>query len=79
MISGELDLPNDKDFGSIEKANRRTQHVFSPEDWCNLIENARTKNPFQVIRMTTEDFVATQNIRCEIMYQKVNTKKKLGS
>ena len=75
MIFGHLYLPNDRDFGSIKKANQRTQHVFVPEDWCNLVENARTKKSFQVVRMTAEDFVSTQNIRCEIMYRKVNTKK----
>lgn len=66
MISGHAYLPNDRDFGSIEKANRRTQHVFVPEDWCNLVQNARTKNRFQVVRMTTE---------VHKVYRKVNTKK----
>ena len=45
MISGHSYLPNDRDFGSIEKANRKTQHIFVPDDWCSLIENARHKNP----------------------------------
>ena len=30
-------LPNDRDFGSIENANRRTQHVFLPEERCALL------------------------------------------
>ena len=41
MISGHSYLPNDRDFGSIERANRRTQHMFVPEHWCNLVETAR--------------------------------------
>ena len=32
MISGHSYLPNGRDFGSIEKANHRTQHIFIPED-----------------------------------------------
>ena len=75
MIPGHSYLPNDRDFSSIEKANRRTQHVFVPEDWCTLVETARTKNPFHVVRMVKEDFVSTKNIRSEIVYRKVNTKK----
>ena len=73
MISGHSYLPNDRDFGSIEKANRRTQHVYVPEDWCNLVENARRQNAFHVIRITTEDFVSTRNVRSEIVYRKTNT------
>ena len=53
MISGHSYLPNDRDLGSIERANRRTQHVFVPEHWCNLVETARKQNPFHVVRMTT--------------------------
>ena len=75
MISGHSYLPNDRDFGSIENANRRTQHVFVPEDWCTLVERARTKNPFHVVRMKRADFVSTKTIRSEIVYRKVNTKK----
>ena len=45
MILGHSYLPNNRDFGSIEKANRRNQHVFIPEEWCTLVENVRTKNP----------------------------------
>ena len=36
MISGHSYRPNDRDFGSIEKANRKTQHVFVHDDWCSL-------------------------------------------
>ena len=36
MVSGHSYLPNDRDFGSIERANRHTQHIFVPEDWCTL-------------------------------------------
>ena len=75
MISGHSYLTNNRDFGSIEKANRRTQHVFIPGEWCTLVENARTKNPFQVVRMSQEDFVSTKNVRSEIVYRKVNTRK----
>ena len=75
MLSGHSYLPNDRDFGSIEKANRKTQHIFVPDDWCTLVEKARTKNPFVVIRMSTDDFVSIQNVRSQIVYRKKNTQK----
>ena len=74
MVSGHSYLPNDRDFGSIEKANRK-QHVYIPEEWCKLVESCRRKNPFNVTRMDTKDFVSTSNHRTHIVYRKVNTAK----
>ena len=48
IVSGHSYLPNDRDFGSIENANRRTQLAYVLEEWCTLVERARSKNPFQV-------------------------------
>ena len=56
MVSGHSYLPNDRDFGSIEKASRRTQHVYVPDDWCTLVEKSRRNNPFHVTKMKIEDF-----------------------
>ena len=67
MVSGHSYLPNDRDFGNIEKANRK-QHVYVPEEWCNLVEQSRRNNPFTVTRMVTEDFISTSNLRTHIVY-----------
>ena len=75
MLSGHSYLPNDRDFGSIEKASRRTQHVFVPEDWCVLVERARQRNPFTVKRMETCDFLSIESVRSLIVHRKVNTQK----
>lgn len=75
MISGHSYLPNDRDFGSIEKANRKTQHVFVPDDWCSQIENARHKNPFAVTKMSTSDFFSIDNVKSLIVHCKTNTHK----
>ena len=75
MVSGHSYLPNDRDFGSIEKASRRTQHVYVPDDWCTLVKKARKNNPFHFTKMKIEDFVSLQNVRSSIVYRKVNTHK----
>ena len=33
MVSGHSYLPNDRDFGSIEIAWKKTAHIYVPEDW----------------------------------------------
>lgn len=75
MMLGHSYLPNDRDFGSIEKASRRSPHIFVPDDWATLVEKARGKNPFKVTNMAMSDFVSVQAIRSEIVYRKINTKK----
>ena len=75
MISGHSYLPNDRDFGSIEKANRKTQHVFVPDDWCTLIENSHHKNPFSVTKMSASDFISMDNVKSLIVHRKTNTHK----
>ena len=32
MVSGHSYLPNDRDFGIIESAKRRSQHIYVPHD-----------------------------------------------
>ena len=54
----------------FENANRRTQLVFVPEDWCTLVERIRSRNAFQVVHMKRENF---QSVK-KIIYHKVNTK-----
>ena len=75
MLSGHSYLPNDRDFETIEKASRHTQHVYVPEDWCVLVERARQRNPFTVKQMATSDFVSIENVRSLIVYRKTNTQK----
>ena len=43
MIVGHSYLPNDRDFGSIETERRKHNTVFVPEEWSDLILNARRK------------------------------------
>ena len=56
LVPGHTFLPSDRDFGTIEKRIRKTDYVFTPNDWFRLVETSRVKNPFQVLRMKTEDF-----------------------
>ena len=75
MVSAHSYLPNDRDFGSIEHANRHFQQVFVPEEWCTLVERARTKNPFHIVWMEGEDQVSMKAMKSEVVHRKVNTRK----
>ena len=50
LESGHSYLPNDRDCGTISKSARYVSAVYSVDQWIDVIENARKKNPFKVVR-----------------------------
>lgn len=73
MISGHSFLPNDRDFGHIELAGKKTAHIFIPEDWEQVVTQAVRKKPFHVTRMNREDFFCLKPLKAAIVNRKVNT------
>ena len=73
MISGRSYLPNDRDFGHVEQARKKTMQIYVPEDWDNVVRQARRKNPFTVSRMNRDDFVSLKPLKNAIINHKVNT------
>ena len=57
-LPGHTFLPCDRDFGVIEKMKRKTAAVYNPECWFTIVDKAKVKNQFKVVRMTQkENFV----------------------
>ena len=46
--------------------------IYVPEDWENVVRQARRKNPFTVSRMEREDFVSLDPLKV-IVNREVNT------
>ncbi len=60
---GHSFLPNDHDFGLIEKRGRKLNRIFLPQDWMRLISDSRGKpSPFKVKAMKREDFVSVKDM-----------------
>jgi len=57
MQSGHSFLPNDADFGVIERAKKGAVEVYLPQHWQKVVANARKRHPFAVIDMQSEDFI----------------------
>lgn len=62
MVSGHSYLPNDSDFGIIEKATRKASDIFIPGQWCTIIEKCNKKNPFSVIQMNADMFKSVKEL-----------------
>ena len=76
MIVGHSYLPNYRDFGSIETARRKTNHIFVPHDWLELVLKSRRNNPFTVTEMTREDFRSFEPVAKSFINRKTNTHKR---
>ena len=54
---GHTYLQCDRCFGHIGRKKRKTDYVFTTDDWAKLIVQSRPKKPFQVFRMKQDDFI----------------------
>lgn len=73
LVSGHSYLPNDQDFGLIEKAKKKKEHVFVPEDWHAITREAKRKKPrFDVIPMTADMFYSTKPLEEATVNRKVD-------
>jgi len=60
LESGHSFLPNDSDFGDIEKRLKHHSEVYVPQQYYDVIREARSSSkPFKVIEMTQDDFFST--------------------
>ena len=56
LVRGHTYLPNDRDFGQIEK-KKRGRIFYTPGHYINFLREARPKKPFIVDEMTAEDIL----------------------
>ena len=51
----------------VEQSRKKTQHIYVPKDWEQVVVQAWQKNPFQVCRMNREDFVSLKPLKAAIV------------
>ena len=74
LESGHSFLPNDSDFSDIEKQSKKHPCVYSPDEWCDVIEASRQgRKKFEVVKMTSQDFVSTKILEESITNRKKTT------
>ena len=56
-VSGHSFLPNDQDNVVKQKKIINASHIYVLREWMDLVAGARRKTPFEVVRMTTSDFL----------------------
>ena len=72
LVSGHSFLPNDKDFGDIEKALKYHQRILTPEEYREVMRIARKKNPLVVHEMKKELFFSVKPLEGMFVNRKVD-------
>lgn len=63
LVAGHTHLPSDRDFAKIEKfAKNRTQAVYDPEGWRQIVLKCNKRKPFHVTVMKQDDFVTVYKL-----------------
>lgn len=71
LVSGHSYLPNDGEFGIIESASRRHGLIYGPDQWIDIIKNAKRKEPhFNVTQMNNNEFLSTAALESSITNRK---------
>ena len=73
MVSGHSFLPNDRDFGLIETKIKKSNYLYIPEHYYNLIEVCKKKNPFLEVQMAQKNFISTKQLKDSTNNRKKNT------
>lgn len=71
FVSGHSYNSCDRCFGTIEKQKRRTEIIFTPQHWINIIKQAKKNEPkFTVTEMKREDFFSCEQMEAVITNRK---------
>ena len=75
-VRGHSFLPNDRDFGCTELKKRKTERVFVPEEWNDIIRSAWRRNLFIVVPVDQNMVVAYSTGFSPFFKKTVQAKKK---
>lgn len=75
LVPGHTHLPSDRDFAAIETHKKYLKQVYSPDQWCDAVREAKRKNPFEVIPMTQAEFYSFTNVQKSINKKNVTDTK----
>lgn len=73
LYSGHSYLPNDADFGTIEKSIRKKNLLYIPTDYYTIIQQCRKHKKFILHEMKRDDFVSTKSLENAILRRRKNT------
>lgn len=75
LESGHSFLPNDTDFGQIERALKNQVRIYTLTDFMSVIGSCKKQNKFVINLMESDDFYSTEDIEKQISNRKMTINK----
>lgn len=75
MVSGHSYLPNDSDFGVIEKSCQELENIYSPQQYLDIIRTCTFNTTFMLHEMTYLNFISTKELETCVTNRKIDEKK----
>lgn len=74
MVPGHSFLPNDIDFGMIERASQKNHQIWEPQTFIDIIKTSKRKQPhFKVHTMSTDELLRKKALEESITNRKKGT------
>ena len=75
LETGHTFLPNDSEFGDFECSLKEHERIFTDDQYIKIMKSCRTKNQFEVNRLSSDDFFSVRNLEELITNRKVDINK----
>ena len=75
LVSGHSFLPNDQEFGLIEKAKKKPNEIYVPDEWQGIVRHTKRKQPTFNVSPMTSDFFSMSILEKITVNRKLNTDK----
>lgn len=75
LLSGHSFLPNDTEFGEAERSLDRIPNLYTLSDYTTVMASCRTKNPFIIERMHSDEFFSAKKLENSITNRKYDENK----
>lgn len=76
LLSDHRFLPNDPEFGEVEKAIEKNMPLYTDDQYQKVMKECRNSNHFDVIRMSPDDFFSVQNLESLVTNRKTDILKR---
>lgn len=75
LKTGHTFLPNDSEFGDFECSLKENERIYTDDQYIKIMKSCRTKNQFQVNRLSSQDFFSVRKLEELITNRKVDINK----
>lgn len=75
LMSGHSFLPNDSDFGDVERKFKKKENVYTDAQYIKVMLDSRRENKFVINRLSSKDFLSVNSLEKAVTNRKFDKDK----